>query len=177
MPTLTQVLADVLEIRGVLAAAVVSVDGEILAGRAADATLLDRMTDAATGAMAASVALSGLMAKSLAGISTDREEHDSGGAGSPAAAGDGVEAVAAGTGGDVSLAGGKQSLAGSKQSLAGSKQLMVIYEDSGPIVFTPLPGGERVAVVALSSAHDLGRARFQLRGLTHALATAEVPLV
>ncbi|HET8986235.1 MAG TPA: hypothetical protein VFN03_10790, partial [Trueperaceae bacterium] len=59
---------------------------------------------------------------------------------------------------------------------AGGKQLMVIYEDSGPIVLTPLPGGERVAVMALTSAHDLGRARFQLRGLTHALATAEVPL-
>lgn len=161
VPTLTQVLADVLEIRGVLAVAVASVDGEILAGGASDAALLGRMTGAVTGALAAGEAFSGLVAKSLTGARADDEWSDPDD--------EGVGHVPVGGEAPTPVAGGGKPP-------TGSKQLMVIYEDSGPIVFTPLPGGERVAVMALSSTHDLGRARFQLRGLTDALATAEVPL-
>ena len=158
MATLTQVLADVLALRGVLAAAVVSVDGEILAGAASDTALLDRMTGAVTGALAAGEALSGLVTKSLIGA---REEE-------PGADDDA---------GDDGFAGARGTAAvGDSSSQAGGRQLMVIYEDSGPIVFTPLPGGERVAVVALNSSHDLGRARYQLRGFTSSLANADVPL-
>lgn len=158
MATLTQVLADVVALRGVLAAAVVSVDGEILAGAAPDTALLDRMTGAVTGALAAGEALAGLVTRSLVGAS----EED-------ASADDMVN-------GDRDNLGDDDHDAGASRSHPAGKQLMVIYEDGGPIVFTPLPGGERVAVVALSSSHDLGRARYQLRGFTTALATADVPL-
>jgi|SRR5690606_12540373 len=157
MATLTQVLADVLALRGVLAAAVVSVDGEILAGAASDTALLDRMTGAVTGALAAGEALSGLVTKSLIGAREEQREADDD-------AGDDGFAEAHGT------------ALGDSSSHAGGRQLMIIYEDSGPIVFTPLPGGERVAVVALNSSHDLGRARYQLRGFTSSLANADVPL-
>lgn len=167
MATLTQVLADVLDIRGVLAAAVVSVDGEMLAGGAADTALLDRISGAVTGALAAGEALSGLMAKSLVdGVVAD--------GGSRADVGAGADAAVAGEL-DATTAPAADAVA-SRGTGYGSKHLMVIYEDSGPIVFEPLPGGERIAVMALGSAHDLGRARFQLRGLTQALSTAEVPL-
>lgn len=162
MPTLTQVLADVLEIKGVLAAAVASVDGEVLAGAASDTALLERISGAVTGALAAGEALSGLVAESL----LSQVGADAGGDE------DGTHDTGQETGAEE--AGSAATPDGDGRSNA--KQLMVIYEDSGPIVFTPLPGGERVAVLALGSAHDLGRARFQLRGLTHALATAEVPL-
>ena len=159
MATLTQVLADVLALRGVLAAAVVSVDGEILAGAAPDTALLDRMTGSVTGALAAGEALAGMVTKSLIGTGEDEAAREEGAVGSEHDLGDEASGV------------------GLSASQPAGKQLMVIYEDSGPMVFTPLPGGERVAVVALSSSHDLGRARYQLRGFTTALATAEVPLV
>lgn len=160
MPTLTQVLADVLAIRGVLAAAVASVDGEVLAGAASDTALLERISGAVTGALAAGEALSGLVAESLVGKSgADQWAEDEN-------ASVAAQAVDAATSPESAAGAGRSS----------DKQLMVIYEDSGPIVFTPLPGGERVAVLALGSAHDLGRARFQLRGLVQALSTAEVPL-
>src|SRR5690606_40460807 len=110
-------------------------------------------TGAVTGALAAGEALSGLVTKSLIGA---REEEP----GADDDAGDDGFAEAHGT------------ALGDSSSQAGGRQLMVIYEDSGPIVFTPLPGGERVAVVALNSSHDLGRARYQLRGFTSSLANA-----
>ena len=172
MPTLTQALADVLEIRGVLAAAVVSVDGEILAGGASDTALLDRITGAVTGALAAGEALSSLVARGPAGAHVGDEW---GGDEEDDRAPDGLDDGAPGGSSAGGVGGaGRSAVAGGAP--VGGKQLMVIYEDSGPIVLTPLPGGERVAVMALRSAHALGRARFQLRGLTRALATADVPL-
>lgn len=54
-------------------------------------------------------------------------------------------------------------------------QLMAIYQD-GPVLFAPLPDGESVCVVALVSPQDVGRARFALRSLLPALATAERPV-
>lgn len=109
-------LDEMVSVRGVEAAAVVTVDGEFLQGRAADETLLERMVDTVTSALAAGEALAGLM---------------------PAAA----------------------------EETSSQQHLMVMYQDGGPILFTRLPGGEAVAVVALSSSHDIGRVRFQLRGL------------
>src|SRR5690606_20187054 len=149
MPTLTEVLADVLEIRGVLAAAVVNVDGEILAGGASDTTLLDRITGAVTGALAAGEALSSLVAKSLSDphAEDDWRDHDEDGPGpvehdgeapdgardDPAAAGSGP----ASSGRGAASAGSGTASAGHGAVPANGKQLMVIYEDSGPIVLTP----------------------------------------
>ena len=192
MKTLTEVLADVLAIRGVLAAAVVTTDGEPLAGEAADSQLLERMTSTVTGALAAGVALSTLVDAGVSGEPDPTEpsptEPGSTGAEPPSlAVGDGTGTAwpafeAASEGDDSYAPGGAAALADGDPEAGGGdaasmgKQLMVIYEDTGPIVFMPLPGGERVAVVALRASQDLGRARFQLRGLMLALATAAVPL-
>lgn len=168
MKSLSDVLGDVLAIRGVLAAAVVTTDGEVLAGQPADSALLERMTDTVTGALAAGVALSTLVANDHADAGDADESSAGDGTGTewPAFDADGV--VEAG-GGDPAAPSAGSRLEGG----AVGRQLMVIYEDTGPIVFTPLQGSERVVVVALGSAQDLGRARFQLRGFTGALATAE----
>src|SRR5690606_27199947 len=61
MKSLTEVLGDVLAIRGVLAVAVVSSDGDVLAVNAADTALLERMIGTVTGALAAGVALATLV--------------------------------------------------------------------------------------------------------------------
>lgn len=170
MKTLTDVLGDVLAIRGVLAAAVVSGDGEVLAGQPAGSALLERMTDTVTGALAAGVALSTLVAREHMDGEDAGESNAGDGTGTewPAFDADGVaQAVTARDDGAVERS---VQLSGSG---AVGRQLMVIYEDTGPIVFTPLPGSERVVVVALGSAQDLGRARFQLRSLSGALASAE----
>ncbi len=57
------------------------------------------------------------------------------------------------------------------QSDDGPRQLMLMFEE-GPILLTPLPGTERVMVLALESERDLGRARLALRGNLRRLAQA-----
>jgi len=171
MKSLTDVLGDVLAIRGVLAAAVVTTDGEVLAGQPAGSALLERMTDTVTGALAAGVALSTLVANDHpeGGGTGDVDESSVGdGTGTEWPAFD-ADGVADGLGDDpAAQPGGRRA-----ESSAVGRQLMVIYEDTGPIVFTPLHESERVVVVALDSPQDLGRARFQLRGFSGALASAE----
>lgn len=136
-------------VRGVRAAAVVGVDGEYLSGESNDPGLLERMVGTVTSALAAGEALAGLLDRPTA----ETLEEAAG----EAAPGHGERPAAAGGQED------EDALPG-----AGQHQLMVMYQDGGPILFTPLPGGARLAVVALSSSHDVGRARFQLRGLTNA---------
>jgi len=138
-------LKELMAVRGVRAAALVGVDGDFLSGEASDEGLLERMVSTLTSALAAGEALAGLMARPA----TARPTH-------------GADASA-----DEGPADEEETAAASEHD-AGQRQLMVMYQDGGPILFTPLPGGERVAVVALSSSHDIGRARFELRGLTNA---------
>lgn len=192
---------DLLAVRGVLAAAVVGVDGEFLSGEAADKTLLERMVGTVTSALAAGEALAGLLEGpgeadsgatvadgASAGDPTDGSLDAHPELGTPVASVDDPEDGADSPGPDDQLAAVADGLhagdterdtapaaalssAGLQQAngAAGKqRQLMVMYQDGGPILFTPLPGGTRIAVVALSSSHDIGRARFQLRTLTNA---------
>ena len=136
-------LAGLVAIRGVMAAALVGVDGEYLGGEANDEGLLERMVGTVTSALAAGEAMAGLLNSPAPNEVLDGVAGDESGPTEPAAA--------------------------APEHDAQQRHLMVMYQDGGPILFTPLPDGERVAVVALSSSHDIGRARFQLRSLTNAL--------
>lgn len=145
MSDVTSLLPGLMAVRGVVAAALVGVDGEYLSAEASDERLLERMVGTVTSAMAAGEALAGLLDKPKA-----------------------VRAApAADQPGDDAASGAAGSLREPEQDHS-KRQLMVMYQDGGPILFTPLPGGEHVAVVALSSSHDIGRARFQLRALSNA---------
>ena len=164
-------LSELLAVRGVRAAALVGVDGEFLSGDSSDKLLLDRMVGTVTSALAAGEALGSLLEDSAdvdldAGASSEDggAEPDTGALNSdavsePEATDDLVED-------DVPQASGLRPRAAGEESR--QPQLMVMYQDGGPILFTPLPGGTKLAVVALSSSHDIGRARFQLRALTTA---------
>ena len=162
-------LSGLLAVRGVLAAAVVGVDGEFLSGEATDKALLDRMVGTVTSALAAGEALAGLLdrpVEAASGTSDEAEEARP----REVAPSAGPEAAA-----QVTAEGDEAGLQWvDEQPSAGvatggrQHQLMVMYQDGGPILFTPLPGGTRLAVVALSSSHDIGRARFQLRSLAGA---------
>lgn len=152
---------DLLAVRGVLAAAVVGVDGEFLSGEAADKSLLDRMVGTVTSALAAGEALAGLLEEPVATGLDATQEADGAAAGDPT---DGSLDAHPELGTPVASVDSQQANGAAGQQ----RQLMVMYQDGGPILFTPLPGGTRLAVVALSSSHDIGRARFQLRTLTNA---------
>lgn len=194
---------DLLAVRGVLAAAVVGVDGEFLSGEAADKSLLDRMVGTVTSALAAGEALAGLLEEPVATGLDATQEADGAAAGDPtdgsldahpelgtpvasvndredgadspgrddeqpAAGADGSHAGDAGLGAAPTAAVSSADPQQTNGAAGRQRQLMVMYQDGGPILFTPLPGGTRLAVVALSSSHDIGRARFQLRTLTNA---------
>ncbi len=49
---------------------------------------------------------------------------------------------------------------------ASRSNLTAIYDDGQPLLFAPVPDSDMTLVVALASAADIGRARFQLRRLT-----------
>lgn len=140
-------LTELMAVRGVEAAALVGVDGDFLGGESSDEGLLERMLSTLTSALAAGEALADLFDGPVA-------THAG-----PASADGSVESVDA-------VTGAGEATDSAPDHDAGQRQLMVMYQDGGPILFTPLPDGRRVAVVALSSSHDIGRARFQLRGLT-----------
>jgi len=53
-----------------------------------------------------------------------------------------------------------------------SLEQVTLMFGEGPILLSPLPGGERVMVLAVESEHDLGRARLALRGNLRRLAQA-----
>ena len=44
--------------------------------------------------------------------------------------------------------------------------LTAIYDDGRPLIFTPVADGSMTLVVAVESAVDIGRARFQLKRIT-----------
>lgn len=44
--------------------------------------------------------------------------------------------------------------------------LTAIYDDGQPLLFAPVHGGEMTLVLAVASAADIGRARFQLKRIT-----------
>ena len=117
---LNPLLEAMLEVRGVMAAAVVTADAELLASRSLDRALLERTLEVITGALAAGRALGELL---------------------PAADG-GTE---------------------------DSEQVTLMFGE-GPILLTPVPGTERVLVLALANEQDLGLARLMLRGALGRLA-------
>lgn len=163
-PSGTQVdglLSTLLAIRGVEAAAIVGIDGEYLQGTAADELLLERMVGTVTSALAAGEALAGLLRSPEGQSASGAAAHTSG---AKAGAGEVIEGGAE----PVSVPGPEGSAtveAGAEGYRAAQHQLMVMYQDGGPILFTPLVGGERLAVVALRTSHDIGRVRFQLRSV------------
>ncbi len=44
--------------------------------------------------------------------------------------------------------------------------LTAIYDDGQPLLFAPVSGGDMTVVLAVASAADIGRARFQLKRIT-----------
>lgn len=156
-------LDQLVAVRGVEAAAIVGVNGEFLQGKAFDDSLLERMVSTVTSAMAAGEALAGLLEPAVAlssAVARDAEHGDAGGDAPAPVAGQ----LAAGATDDGDAAG----VAEVNDANSAPHQLMVMYQDGGPILFTPLATGECVAVVALGSSHDIGRVRFRLRGLVAA---------
>lgn len=139
-------LAKLLAVKGVEAAALVSTAGELLAGEAKDPAAIERLVSLQTAALAAGQALGELIPPAAA---------------TPSAA-DAVEEAPGGR-------------AEAPQAASDKGLLMVIYTE-GPVLFAPLPDGESVCVVALTSPQDVGRARFALRGLLPALTAAAGPV-
>ncbi|HLV12736.1 MAG TPA: hypothetical protein VKY42_09830 [Trueperaceae bacterium] len=152
-----RLVEDARSVRGVMAAAVLSVDGEVVAAAGEDASLLEHMQQTATSALAAAEAFAALL--------------DVGGG--EAAAGESESAAAApGADEDGAEGDGAADAAETKPSEAqggGETHLTVIYQGGHPLLFEPLSGGERVVVVAVETHVDIGRARFQLRRLAASL--------
>jgi len=132
-------LSELLAVRGVSAAALAGVDGEMLAGHAKDRAMLERVVGIITSALAAGTALGELFDEV------------------PAGAGRGV-----GNGGkDGSEPDDEGAVDGREEAVLG--RIMLDFA-GGPILVAPLPGSDRVVVVVLEDAQGLGRARLALRG-------------
>jgi len=136
----TRLVDEAREVRGVVAAAVVTVDGEVVAAAGEGAALLERMQRTVTSALAAGEAFSSLL---------DALRGPAEGA---AAEGEADEAAASGE-------------APPAAPDPAESHLTVLYQDVQPLLVEPLPGGDRLLVVAVGSAGDIGRARFHLRQL------------
>lgn len=168
--TLEGHLEKLLAVKGVTAAAIVSSSGELLAGKAADPAVIDRLVMLQTAALAAGRALGELIPPPKPAVGEDPADGTSGGS----AAGDGSSGE--GTSGDATPRGEASAGLGraAEESPQGG-QLMAIYPE-GPVLFVPLPAAASMCVVALASPQDVGRARFALRGLAAALAEAARPV-
>lgn len=152
-----RLVEDARSVRGVMAAAVLAVDGEVMAAAGEDASLLEHMQRTATSALAAAEAFAALLDVGSGEAATSGNE------GAEAVPG-GDEGGAAGDGAaDVAEAPPREAQG------AGETHLTVIYQGGHPLLFEPLSGGERVVVVAVETHADIGRARFQLRRLAASL--------
>ncbi|MFO7545717.1 MAG: hypothetical protein R6W77_09500 [Trueperaceae bacterium] len=145
---LQALLSDLLTVRGVAAAALAGVDGELLAGHAKDRAMLERVVGIITSALAAGTALGELF------------EDDAG--------------IMGGGGANVDADG--ETFGGAAGGASGGPELGKIMLDfaGGPILVAPLPGGERVAIVVLEDTQGLGRARYALRGTMDRLSKASL---
>jgi hypothetical protein len=191
-PELQALLSDLLTVRGVSAAALAGVDGELLAGHAKDRAMLERVVGIITSALAAGTALGELFedhagnlgdARSDAPVAADEDTDGDaagavvGAAGAAAgdASGDAAGAVAGDASGDAAGAvAGDAADAGDAAPGGPAMGKIMLDFAGGPILVAPLPGGERVAVVVLEDAQGLGRARYALRGTMDRLSQASL---
>ncbi|HZW27959.1 MAG TPA: hypothetical protein VFF08_05870 [Trueperaceae bacterium] len=142
----SRLVDDARAVRGVVAAAVVGVDGEVVAAAGEGAALLERMQRTATNALAAAEAFASLL---------DAVEDD----------GFGPEGGREADGDDGGAVGEEEGARAATPSGQGATHLTVLYQDVNPLLFEPLPGGDRLLVLAVESAADIGRARFHLKRL------------
>ena len=174
-PELQALLSDLLTVRGVAAAALAGVDGELLAGHAKDRAMLERVVGIITSALAAGTALGELFeddAGIVAGAGGDAGDDAPVGADQETAADAGGDAL--GAAGAVDGAAGAAGAAGDRAPAAPELGKIMLDFAGGPILVAPLPGGERVAVVVLEDTQGLGRARYALRGTMDRLSQASL---